>query len=159
MSYCKRCGKLFYSDQPMCPVCTSRHNEVYNSSNLLEIRHVKKKDSDFRYVERPLLLIISFTSAILFFLYLLLSFVYSFSNQTGTAEMLALGIVGILFLPFFITMFIGVVLHLVGLISIKKGFTLAAGILYIISGALNVIFIIPIAIISILTFVAYTQID
>jgi len=159
MSYCKRCGKVFYLNQPMCPECTNRHNEVYNRSNLIDVKRTNKNVTTYNYEIRPIILTISFLFAILFFLYIFLSFFMSFNNQSGTGERLAMGIVGFLFLPFFITNFIGVVLHLVGLITIKKGFTLAAGILYIVSGALNVFFIIPIAIISILTFIAYSQID
>lgn len=54
-------------------------------------------------------------------------------------------------------MFIGIVLYLVGLITLKKGFVLSAGILYIVSGVFNLVFIIPISIISIFTFVASNE--
>lgn len=159
MSYCKRCGKRIYVDQPLCPECTNRYNEVYNRSNLMNINQNKKKTTLYESETRPIILSISFILAILFLFYIFLSFVMSFNNQTGSTEILVMGIVGLMFLPFFVVNFIGVIMHLVGIITIKKGFTLAAGILYIVSGALNIFFIIPIAIISILTFIAYSQID
>ena len=158
MQVCKQCGKRYYTDQPICPECTRRYNEVYNRSNLTDNFKVKKKSISYKS-KRSITLIISFVFSILFLFYFIINLGATIANQTDSTSALAAGIMSFLLLPFLILMFIGIVLHLVGLITLKKGFVLSAGILYIVSGVFNLIFIIPIAIISIFTFVAYSQIE
>jgi len=158
MQVCKQCGKRYYTDQPICPECTRRYNEVYNRSNLTENFKVKRKSISYKS-NRSITLIISFVFSILFLFYFIINLGATIANQTDSTSALAAGIMSFLLLPFLILMFIGIVLHLVGLITLKKGFVLSAGILYIVSGVFNLVFIIPIAIISIFTFVAYSQIE
>ncbi|GEM_PF-4245575 len=157
MQVCKQCGKRYYTDQPICPECTRRYNEVYNRSNLTDNFKVKRRSISYKS-NRSITLIISFVFSILFLFYFIINLGATIANQTDSTSALAAGIMSFLLLPFLILMFIGIVLHLVGLITLKKGFVLSAGILYIVSGVFNLLFIIPIAIISIFTFVAYSQI-
>lgn len=158
MQVCKQCGKRYYTDQPICPECTRRYNEVYNRSNLTDNFKVKRRSISYKS-NRSITLIISFVLSILFLFYFIINLGATIANQTDSTSALAAGIMSFLLLPFLILMFIGIVLHLVGLITLKKGFVLSAGILYIVSGVFNLLFIIPIAIISIFTFVAYSQIE
>lgn len=158
MQVCKQCGKRYYTDQPICPECTRRYNEVYNRSNLTDNFKVKRRSISYKS-NRSITLIISFVFSILFLFYFIINLGATIANQTDSTSALAAGIMSFLLLPFLILMFIGIVLHLVGLITLKKGFVLSAGILYIVSGVFNLLFIIPIAIISIFTFVAYSQIE
>lgn len=158
MQVCKQCGKRYFTDQPICPECSNRYNEVYNRSNLTDNFKVKSKSKKYES-NRSITLIVSFTLSILFLFYFISNLGATIANQTDSTNALAAGIMSLLLLPFLILMFIGIVLHLVGLITVRRGFVLTAGILYIISGVFNLIFIIPIAIISIITFVAYAQID
>jgi len=158
MQVCKQCGKGYFTDQPLCPECTNRYNEVYNRSNLTDNFKGKRRSTGYRK-NRSIVLVISFTLSILFLLYFIASLGAVISNQTDSASALAAGIMSFLLLPFLILMFVGIIMHLIGLITLKRGFVLTAGILYIISGVFNLIFIIPISIISIFTFVAYAQLD
>ncbi len=158
MQVCKQCGKRYYTDQPICPECTRRYNEVYNRSNLTDNFKVKRKSISYKS-NRSITLIISFVFSILFLFYFIINLGATIANQTDSTSALAAGIMSFLLLPFLILMFIGIVLHLVGLITLKRGFVLSAGILYIVSGVFNLVFIIPISIISIFTFVAYSQIE
>lgn len=158
MQVCKQCGKRYYTDQPICPECTRRYNEVYNRSNLTDNFKVKRKSISYKN-NRSITLIISFVFSILFLFYFIINLGATIANQTDSTGALAAGIMSFLLLPFLILMFIGIVLHLVGLITLKKGFVLSAGILYIVSGVFNLVFIIPISIISIFTFVAYSQLE
>ncbi|MHB8132196.1 MAG: hypothetical protein ACYDEX_24835 [Mobilitalea sp.] len=158
MQVCKQCGKRYYTDQPICPECTRRYNEVYNRSNLTDNFKVKRRSISYKS-NRSITLIISFVFSILFLFYFIINLGATIANQTDSTSALAAGIMSFLLLPFLILMFIGIVLHLVGLITLKRGFILSAGILYIVSGVFNLLFIIPIAIISIFTFVAYSQIE
>lgn len=158
MQVCKQCGKRYYTDLPICPECTRRYNEVYNRSNLTDNFKIKRRSISYKS-NRSITLIISFIFSILFLFYFIINLGATIANQTDSTSALAAGIMSFLLLPFLILMFIGIVLHLVGLITLKKGFVLSAGILYIVSGVFNLIFIIPIAIISIFTFVAYSQIE
>lgn len=157
MQVCKQCGKGYFTDQPLCPECTKRYNEVYNRFNLTD--NFKGKRSTGYSSNRSIVLIISFTLSILFLFYFIANLGAIISNQTDSASALAAGIMSFLLLPFLILMFVGIIMHLVGLITLKRGFVLTAGILYIISGVFNLIFIIPISIISMFTFVAYAQLD
>ena len=158
MQVCKQCGKRYYTDQPICPECTRRYNEVYNRSNLTDNFKVKRKSISYKS-NRSITLIISFVFSILFLFYFIINLGATIANQTDSTSALAAGIMSFLLLPFLILMFIGIVLHLVGLITLKRGFVLSAGILYIVSGVFNLVFIIPISIISIFTFVAYSQLE
>ena len=158
MQVCIQCGKRYFTDQPICPECTNRYNEVYNRSNLTDNFKVKRKSERYKS-SRSITLIISFTLSIMFLFYFIINLGATIANQADSTNALAAGIMSLLLLPFLILMFIGIVLHLVGLITVRRGFVLTAGILYIISGVFNLIFIIPIAIISIITFVAYAQIE
>lgn len=158
MQVCKQCGKGYFTDQPLCPECTKRYNEVYNRSNLTNNFKRKRRSAGYSR-NRSIVLIISFTLSILFLFYFIANLGAIISNQTDSASTLAAGIMSFLLLPFLILMFVGIIMHLVGLITLKRGFVLTAGILYIISGVFNLIFIIPISIISIFTFVAYAKLD
>ena len=72
MQVCKQCGKGYFTDQPLCPECTNRYNEVYNRSNLTDNFKGKRRSTGYRK-NRSIVLVISFTLSILFLLYFIAS--------------------------------------------------------------------------------------
>ena len=48
MQVCKQCGKGYFTDQPLCPECTNRYNEVYNRSNLTDNFKGKRRSTGYR---------------------------------------------------------------------------------------------------------------
>lgn len=71
MQVCKQCGKRYYTDQPICPECTRRYNEVYNRSNLTDNFKFKRKSVSYKS-NRSISLIISFVFSILFLFYFII---------------------------------------------------------------------------------------